>query len=763
MLITATNAVGALADKKKAPLQKNGRERLAVLDLEAKYGVEKAFAEGLSVIVRDAIHSYGQYVVMSQEDIRVVATREQLMQAIGCDDGNSECLLDFGRAIGSRFMVAGSILKFGTTFTVSLRMLDTNGDSAGIVNRVSKDCKCDEDRLIETVRNVSASLIGKQKSTGDKAVIATKMPTGQKTQLDKDEQKRIAEDKEKIDQAIKIASAEAAFILAGQKRKAALEKQQFVAETERLKKEKEIAAAESQKNKLALEQQKAEELEHQRKAEEEKLKFLAETERLINQVATAEVERANLIAELKKKEEETTRRLAEDHKKIKENMLKNLVVVNKKNVFDVQQFKKSNEKPKTSKIDRERISIRKNNIGIISEEELKRIIRRDNYYEKIINPNGVSENIFAASQGAEVVFDKRTGLLWQKNGSSEKKEYWNAGKYIQALNSSKYAGHSDWRLPSIEELLSLMKKHPQNDFFIDPIFSQDQTIVWSSDGAPEIYNFENETGAWLADFQNGLVVRAIWYTVYSYLSSDSLYTSHTENYVRAVCTVEELIRGSNTLSSLYPQTESSKSSDLVPAGDVSEHHTILLSGERVLVTLRSQPEKIKEPDLLKFLYEYKFFEKKRNISGSFANIFVDNGITVTDKRTGLMWQKNGSSSLFSYFRAKAYVKKLNNSKFGGFSDWRLPTLEELASLLEENAEDSTHVNKIFDTAQSKLWSADIPDNYSGYDQYGTNYILKLNEGYFVKAIFIKDSFSGEGTYSTNYENYVRAVRTLQKP
>lgn len=154
--------------------EKKAKERLAVLDLEAKYGIEKALAEGLSVLVRDTIHTYGDYAVMSQEDIRAVASREQLMQAVGCDVGSSECLLDFGRAIGTRFMVAGSISKFGTTYSVSLRMLDTRGEKAGIVNRVNENCKCEEDMLISTVQNLAARLIGKNAGAVEKIEADTK-------------------------------------------------------------------------------------------------------------------------------------------------------------------------------------------------------------------------------------------------------------------------------------------------------------------------------------------------------------------------------------------------------------------------------------------------------------------------------------------------------------------------------------------------------------------------------------------------------------
>ena len=155
LAVVLTGNLQAQAAEKKA------KERLAVLDLEAKYGVDKGVAQALSVIVRDRLHSFGEYEVMSQSDIQAVASREQLKQAVGCDDDGGQCLVDFGRAIGTRFMVAGDISKLGATYTISLRMLDTKGEGAGVKNRVSESCKCDEDALIGTVQDVAAKLVGK--------------------------------------------------------------------------------------------------------------------------------------------------------------------------------------------------------------------------------------------------------------------------------------------------------------------------------------------------------------------------------------------------------------------------------------------------------------------------------------------------------------------------------------------------------------------------------------------------------------------------
>jgi TolB-like protein len=130
--------------------------KLAVMDLKAKHGVKESLAEGLSVVVRDAIQGLGDYEVLSKDDVEVVAKRTAIRQSLGCDD--TQCLIDIGRSLGSRFMVAGAVSKFGDTYNVSLRLIDTVGKDAGVKKRINRDCKCAEDELIEAAR-VTANLL----------------------------------------------------------------------------------------------------------------------------------------------------------------------------------------------------------------------------------------------------------------------------------------------------------------------------------------------------------------------------------------------------------------------------------------------------------------------------------------------------------------------------------------------------------------------------------------------------------------------------
>ncbi len=91
--------------------------------------------------------------------------------------------------------------------------------------------------------------------------------------------------------------------------------------------------------------------------------------------------------------------------------------------------------------------------------------------------------------------------------------------------------------------------------------------------------------------------------------------------------------------------------------------------------------------------------------------FVDNGETVTDSKTGLMWQK-GDSFLelkkgVTWYDALEYVDRKNAEKFGGFSDWRLPTMKEWNALW-----DRTRPSKSKDTE-----AIGLPAEFTGGGSY----------------------------------------------
>ncbi len=130
--------------------------------------------------------------------------------------------------------------------------------------------------------------------------------------------------------------------------------------------------------------------------------------------------------------------------------------------------------------------------------------------------------------------------------------------------------------------------------------------------------------------------------------------------------------------------------------------------------LRRQEELKKQEELKRQERERKRLEEERKRQEELKRQqeeekkrYADNcDGTITDRATGLMWDKSGSS-IIDYKEAEAYVEKLNRDKFAGYKDWRLPTVDELKALLtEEKQSNGMYIDPIFDEEIVTCWSSD---------------------------------------------------------
>jgi hypothetical protein len=179
------------------------------------------------------------------------------------------------------------------------------------------------------------------------------------------------------------------------------------------------------------------------------------------------------------------------------------------------------------------------------------------------------------------------------------------------------------------------------------------------------------------------------------------------------------------------------------------------------VSLREKALEITEWTITDMLLEYDFFERSRNINGSFVNDFVDNNDgTATDNATGLMWQNSCSSSSLEHRGAKKYIKQLNRKRFAGHSDWRMPTVAELASLLKKGKIKGVHIDRIFDHKRTMCWTIDKTDSRSTNSS--ETWIIDFNKGLILKAVFMIKKGSHDMYFSAkNEKNYVKAVRSVK--
>ncbi len=83
------------------------------------------------------------------------------------------------------------------------------------------------------------------------------------------------------------------------------------------------------------------------------------------------------------------------------------------------------------------------------------------------------------------------------------------------------------------------------------------------------------------------------------------------------------------------------------------------------------------------------------------NFIIHDDGTVTDTKTGLMWRQQEETQKFTWDYAMQYAK---TSKFAGYSDWRLPTTDELKSLIDKNYKPT--INPLaFPMSQNQFWSS----------------------------------------------------------
>jgi serine/threonine protein kinase len=80
------------------------------------------------------------------------------------------------------------------------------------------------------------------------------------------------------------------------------------------------------------------------------------------------------------------------------------------------------------------------------------------------------------------VTDGSTSLIWQQAGSEAPVSWDEAHRYIEQLNQHCFAGRVTWRLPTVNELISLTTEVPRAaDLCVAPIFDPDQRWLWSCD------------------------------------------------------------------------------------------------------------------------------------------------------------------------------------------------------------------------------------------------------------------------------------------
>jgi hypothetical protein len=140
-----------------------------------------------------------------------------------------------------------------------------------------------------------------------------------------------------------------------------------------------------------------------------------------------------------------------------------------------------------------------------------------------------------------------------------------------------------------------------------------------------------------------------------------------------------------------------------------------------------------------------------------APIYVDNGNgTISDSRHSIMWVGVDSFKEFNYgitwYEAHDYCETLNEKKFAGFDDWRLPGFDEAVTLFSfdktnyDKDDAEIHIDPIFESnGGHNTWTYDEKPDYHQYA---------------MKFSYITGNEMWEN--KDNEYSHVRAVRDEQK-
>ena len=136
--------------------------------------------------------------------------------------------------------------------------------------------------------------------------------------------------------------------------------------------------------------------------------------------------------------------------------------------------------------------------------------------------------------------------------------------------------------------------------------------------------------------------------------------------------------------------------------------------------------------------------------------FVDNGNgTVSDLETKLMWKQSDSfqdtSKWVNWYRAQEYLLALVVDKFAGYTDWRMPTLEEAESLYDED-----HVISDMDRMDIFISSTFSPGG--GFTSWTSNELPHATAAIF----YYRYGHANSNHKEDITKDSVRAVRNIEK-
>ena len=298
--------------------------------------------------------------------------------------------------------------------------------------------------------------------------------------------------------------------------------------------------------------------------------------------------------------------------------------------------------------------------------------------------------------GDGTITDAATGLMWMQSDSGAGMDWEAALAYAQEMNEANYLGYSDWRLPNVKELQSIVDYSYAPDAqdaaydgpALDPLFTVSE--ITNEAGDLDYPYFWTSTSA---RFQATGDFYYAWYVAAGRAVDGTGNDSHgagavrfdvkveggpageggerVYNYVRLVrdTETEQVLDGSNVVNlPLISNLATDSGND--DTGEVDAvSYPIVDTNQGLCFNNSEQIDCPAEGEA--------FYGQDAQYTGNEPS-YTDNGDgTITDNVTGLVWTQDLSDASMPWSDAAGYCESLT---VGSVTDWRLPNIKELWSI-----------------------------------------------------------------------------------
>ncbi len=276
------------------------------------------------------------------------------------------------------------------------------------------------------------------------------------------------------------------------------------------------------------------------------------------------------------------------------------------------------------------------------------------------------------------VTDLNTGLMWQQVPASEGMTWAQAKEYCENLE---LGGYSDWRMPTLKELFSI-SNFERGWPYIDTQFFKLANGV-SKD---EQYWADNKYVGVTVEGRDDAAfgVNHVTGHIKAYPAGSSMRSGDRDQSSSGERTRGERRERSSSAGQrpTRPQGGDSLQRPAMPQGGDSLRRPAMQASNRPGGSTTPPPSQGGSGGQNGRPMGNPMAKQVRAVRGDIygENNFVDNGNgTISDLATGLMWSKDDNGSGVEWIEALPYAE---SSTLAGYSDWRLPNIKELQSIVD---------------------------------------------------------------------------------